>query len=666
LTQYIHNNTLTPIFLSPQREEKSFGIINSKGATMTEARNGEDSAIAPPEEETKPKDLSADDKVDPSQQVFKNLLILPPLQKKGGDNELQDAVPLPPIRAEEPVSSIRAALGEIRGYAHLTNYRFVLENTTTGDIENDGKNLSPQNGLSSLASPYTGLNALISTKEVIKSFLDEAKISNATTENPEGAKEGIVLDEFGDLTSLLGNDDTEGLKDGSKFRIVLEQYDIALISNHIARLRTLLDGNAPTSVSLDEGSGEATGSESTSQATTAKETESTNGKGPNAIEAEQSDNQNSEHTPTNTNDEPQKASNSKEKKDTPKLSPKDMPQCPAEESLSPDVNDLKHFFYYACGEDPSYYLDDSDGNKKENGGGSKTKKKGKKKNSKNTSSEDGEKTNGEAESKQQLLKRIIPQLNEIEERTRVSCDIRFSGFHPPPKYRQFMGDLAYLEVTLPDGDLVSISVTAIGFYVNKSSLTRGDYKFDPSPAVKPCFSHELLDCLILYSKSFSDAWNDAVVAAKARAEIMLKINEDGPFQSFFRVAIRGDFPGYKKPSVASASEGIDALVQVPSWLVPIPKVELEANNSWNRNCEHTYSSAKTEGDLSNSFGVDIRNGSLRDWNEELQVAREMPMNNLLERIERARYVDNAHWINVYGILLFLFETDQELLIAWMM
>jgi protein TIF31 len=647
---------------------------------MAEPRNGEDSAVAK-EEETKADDLNANANVDFSQQVFKNLVILPPLQKKdrnsegrssanGTNQELYDAVPLPPIRAEEPVSSIRAALGEIRGYAHLTNYRFVLENNRPGDNENDtsGKKISasssPANGSGLVASQYTGLNAIISTKEVVKSFLDKAELTNATDQNIEGAKEDIVLDEFGDLTSLLGDDKAEGLKDGSKFRVVLERYDIALIRDHIARLRTLLDGNAPTSVTLDESSGDVADSESTSQPTAATETESdsstdADGKSP---QAEESSNEKNEDTPTNKEEEQQKASNPKQKKDTPNLSAKDMPVFSTEKSLSPDINDLKNFFYYACGEDPSLYLDDSDGNKKDTGGGSKSKKKGKKRNSKAALTE-GENTNPEAESKEQLLKRIIPQLNEIEERTRVSCDIRFSGFHPPPQYRQFMGDLAYMEVTLPDGELVSVSATPIGFYVNRSSLTRGDYKFNPSPAEKPCFSHELLDCLILYSKSFSDAWNDALIAAKSRADLMLKINEDGPFQSFFRVAIRGDFPGYKKPSVASASEGIDALVQIPSWLVPIPQVELEANNSWNRNCEHAYSSTKTEGDLSNSFGVDIRNGSLRDWNEELQVAREMPMDNLLERIERARYVDDSNWIFFYETPLFLCVPDVRLLIS---
>eukprot|EP00536_Pseudo-nitzschia_multiseries_P004463 jgi/Psemu1/253640/estExt_Genewise1Plus.C_740059 len=577
---------------------------------MTDLKNGEESAVVPTNNEIEHENANVEDavvEVDPGQQVFKNLVILPPLQKEKAskdrsNNESNDAVPLPPIRAEEPVSSIRAALGEICGYAHLTNYRFVLENgdekdtaaASSGNKNGSSSSSSQPRKPGPVASPYTGIDAVISTKEVVKSFLGE--IDPTTASNETDAEKAMVLDEFGDLTSLLSDD---GLKDGSGFRIVLERYDIALIRDHIARLRTLLDGNAPNSVSLDESGGDAT---------------------------------------TQTSDQNQK-------KDT--APDKDMPVFLPDKPLSPDINDLKKFFYYACGEDPALYLEDSDANKKDTpalggaGGGGKSKKKGKKKNSKASGEQADKADDVEEETKEQFMRRIIPLLNEIEERTRVSCNIRFSGFHPPPQFRQFMGDLAYLEVTLPDGEIVSISATPLGFFVNRSSLSTGNYKFNPSPAEKPCFSHELLDCLLQYSKSFSDAWSDALVAAKSRAELMTKVNEDGPFHSFFRVAIRGDFPGYKRPSVAAACEGIDALVQTPSWLVPIPKVEEEANNAWNRNCEHAYSAAKTEEDVSNSYGVDIRNGSLRDWNEELQVAREMPMDNLLERIERARVLNKV-------------------------
>ena len=562
---------------------------------MAEPTNGQETVVAPTEEA----DTNA--VIDPRQQIFQNLAILPPLQKGNSDTTgFKDAVPLPPIRAEEPVSSIRAALSEIKGYAHLTNYRFVLENNKDkSGVKDSSKTASSSN--TNGASPYTGLNALIATKHVVQSFLDEAEPS-----------EGLVLDEFGDLSSLL-LEGGEGLQDGSGFRVVLERYDIALIKDHIARLRTLLDGNAPNSTSLDDTPGDA--SEPASESENANETD---------------------ETPSEATEQDQPP---KENKQKPNITQKDMPLFSEDQSLSPDVKDLKKFFYYACGEDPSLYLGDSNGTKKQSNA-SKSKKKNKKRGKASAEGVD-KATEEEKESKPQLLKRIIPQLNEIEERSRVSCDIRFSGFHPPPQHRQLMGDLAYLEVTLPDGQVASITATPLGFYVNRSLVNRGNYKFDPSPAEKPCFSHELLDCLLQYSQSFSDAWKDALVAAKLRGDLMVKINEDGPFQSFFRVAIRGDFAGYKKPSVASAADGIDSLVQIPSWLVPFPKVEDEAENSWNRNCEHTYNSARTEGDLANSFGVDIRNGALRDWNEELQVAREMPMGNLLERIERARVMNKV-------------------------
>ena len=40
----------------------------------------------------------------------------------------------------------------------------------------------------------------------------------------------------------------------------------------------------------------------------------------------------------------------------------------------------------------------------------------------------------------------------------------------------------------------------------------------------------------------------------------------------------------------------------------------------------------------NLYGMDVRGGGLRDWNEELQTARELSVVTFGERIERARYV----------------------------
>ena len=51
---------------------------------------------------------------------------------------------------------------------------------------------------------------------------------------------------------------------------------------------------------------------------------------------------------------------------------------------------------------------------------------------------------------------------------------------------------------------------------------------------------------------------------------------------------------------------------------------------------HTYNVHRLEADLENTFGVDLRGGPICDWNEELQSAREMPIEMLQERIDRAR------------------------------
>jgi len=53
---------------------------------------------------------------------------------------------------------------------------------------------------------------------------------------------------------------------------------------------------------------------------------------------------------------------------------------------------------------------------------------------------------------------------------------------------------------------------------------------------------------------------------------------------------------------------------------------------------HGYDDTRTEEELSSTYGMDVRGGGLRDWNEELQSAREMGMASLGERIDRARLV----------------------------
>ena len=172
--------------------------------------------------------------------VLKDMVILPPLQKgASGADSIQDGVPLPPIRAEEPVSSIRAALSEVVGYAHLTSYRFVLEDKP--------KSKPSGNSEPPIVSKYTGSDAVVSVPVAVKSLETEPQGTEKIPTSPP------LLDDYGDLTPLLNS----GLEDGSAFRIVLERYDVALIRDHITRLKSLLEGNAPSAFSLDEGAEKA-------------------------------------------------------------------------------------------------------------------------------------------------------------------------------------------------------------------------------------------------------------------------------------------------------------------------------------------------------------------------------------------------------------------------
>lgn len=516
--------------------------------------------------------------------ILKNLIILPPLQRDG-TKVPEDAVPLPPIRAEEPVSSIRQALVDVLGYSHLTNFHFVLEDPSQDKIPS----VNPKRPL---ISSHTGPNAVVSVPTVVRSLMQDADSAEIMTG---------VFDDYSDMQSMI----PQGLVDGSALRIVLERYDASLIKDHIIRLRSLFEGNIPTVLSLD----------------------ATDEAGGDGKDSSKKDDGNSED----------KVEGKTSAKDLAKEPPKDMPIFMAEKSVAPNVASLEDFYYLACGEDPALYFENASQTLAQSGNnnGSKPGKKKKKGKEKSVNTEEAKDVDENAPV-EQVIRELIPKLNVVEEKTRIPCRIKYSGFHPPPSNRKLMGDIAYLEVTVP-GNAEPIHITAIptGFYVNRS-VSGTKPKFDPSPASKPCFSHELLDCLLEHSEELRRLWMEALEAAKIRAELTVKLNEDGPFQSLFRVAIRSDFPGYSSAVTASADQGIDSLIQTPSWLIPLPKHSLLEDYAWTRNSAHVYSNARTEESLGNCFGIDIRSGALRDWNDELQSAREMPVSSLPEKVERAR------------------------------
>jgi protein TIF31 len=131
------------------------------------------------------------------------------------------------------------------------------------------------------------------------------------------------------------------------------------------------------------------------------------------------------------------------------------------------------------------------------------------------------------------------------------------------------------------------------------------------------------------------------VAAKDRSTLMAKVQSvDSPLQSLHRLALRSMLhPVSAAPHTANSSS-IDSVVVRPSWVVPFdPKgASNGANSAALLYSGHSYDSNRAEEESSQIYGLDWRSGSPRDWNEELQVAREMPTTTLAERIDRARMV----------------------------
>ncbi len=236
---------------------------DTSAAVNSEEKPREEEVPAEAEGEAEPQLLVEEEE----ETLLHNLCILPPLQKDGNDdlNEgrsiANDAVLLPSISATEPVSAIRGAIAEIRGYAHMTNYRLVIEDVdeelhksiieqskkkkeiseamiSVGNGGKKKKKKGASNGKVSttdIVSPYTSSKAAIKVASSLLS-LD----SDPTFEDTK--HEEVVLNEFGDLTSYV---ESNGLASNMGFRIVLERYDVGLVKEHVIKTRYLLDGNAP-------------------------------------------------------------------------------------------------------------------------------------------------------------------------------------------------------------------------------------------------------------------------------------------------------------------------------------------------------------------------------------------------------------------------------------
>ncbi|KAK2066566.1 hypothetical protein P8C59_000371 [Phyllachora maydis] len=169
--------------------------------------------------------------------------------------------------------------------------------------------------------------------------------------------------------------------------------------------------------------------------------------------------------------------------------------------------------------------------------------------------------------------------------------ISLSAWNPPPAYWRQKGHLLYLIVTTNEGEQHQITAHVGGFFVNKSSNT----KFDPAPRPPPKdhAAHSLLSLIEELSPSFS--------------------------ASFTQLQ---EYNGRKEP--LSTFQMGNSMPSAP-WVVP-PRSSSA--------CAHVPDITRTQETF--LLGGAENTDSLRDWNEEIQTARELPKDTVQDRVFRER------------------------------
>ena len=471
--------------------------------------------------------------------LLKHLVIVPPPACAA-----LKPIAVPPLRPDEPVASIRAALAELVGYAHITNYQLTYN--------------------------------------------------------------GSVLDDYGDLTILQQQQDQgeEQAPNNTAGHIQMELKPYQTVREHVLRLQHLLDGNPPVVKALVEPDPTTAAAESPTKTGTTGKTKASAGT------KTQPEPQSTTVPPTPTSDDSPTstaAGSKKNKKKEPKVST-DNGKTVADTGISSSPINLEHFFDAATGE--------------------------------------------------KLDETLLHQLNELDHRMMLSRVVTLTFLAPPSPRRKLFGDLAYIRIHITPtagsgaGELEEdIYVTAIpsGFHRNKSTATN----FDPTPLLEaPCHAHELLDCLLQASPTFTRLWNTTLETAQERLRLTLT---DSPLQALHRAAAAAAVAANTVPvSQDSLIRAFDSAIFRPSWLVP-HTVTTTTSTPTSRTAaalatrdEHGPSSATTTTTLMRphepipleqdypTFGLDLTTGVARDWNEELQSAREMPATTIQERLERAR------------------------------
>ncbi len=205
---------------------------------------------------------------------------------------------------------------------------------------------------------------------------------------------------------------------------------------------------------------------------------------------------------------------------------------------------------------------------------------------------------------------------DLDHLSKVS--LTYSGFNPPPPTRRAIGDLFYLNVATPHDGNLSITATPGGFHLNKIQSNK---KFDPTPADDPALHHSLLELILDCCPKLKATWETVLLALRKKPKSKSSAKAVSSYES----------PLANLYSELAAGRG-DANLATPSWTVPRPTSAHQPS--------HSFDPARAQEDFMSGFGMDDR-GAIRDWNEELQVARELPSATIDERLIRAKMINKV-------------------------
>jgi protein TIF31 len=197
-------------------------------------------------------------------------------------------------------------------------------------------------------------------------------------------------------------------------------------------------------------------------------------------------------------------------------------------------------------------------------------------------------------------------------------NVSYSGWNPPPFSRSTAGDLCYFEVRTASNSVIHVTAIAGGFYVNNCTLNH----FDPTPAEKAHFSHELLYTLAGANSPFNLQW----------------VALGGKLESTEKTATVANTPANALQSIAALyQQGRgDYTFQTPQWHAQASSVggkgQKHAFDS-----KHKYDSSRAQVVLADSFGMEEK-GVPREWNEEIQSIRALPAKDTSEQIMKSRFI----------------------------